>query len=71
MLPVALAPLLLALKQAAIDEYLKAVTPTGIAAKVDEVFGAGYGSRRAEKLNVGHESVLRERGIFAHLPRLP
>lgn len=56
--PVARSPFLLALKKAAIYEYLYAWLMGRIIACVDEVFRSGNGSGSAKKLKVGHSVLL-------------
>ena len=63
-LPVAQPPLLRALEHAAIDEGLEAVVAVRVRTGVDQVLGAGHGTRRAEKLDVGQESSSHGREIL-------
>src|SRR5579863_3661754 len=55
-LPVALAPLLLPLKQPAVDQYLK--WSRVIAVNVNEMFGSGNDTRSAEKLDIAQSILL-------------
>ena len=50
--PVAFAPFLLSLKKPAVDKNLESLVPIGVERGVDQMFGPGHRTGRAEKLDV-------------------
>src|SRR5262249_11702188 len=63
-LPIALAPFLLPLEEAAINQHLQA--GVAIVLRVDEMFGSGNNSRSAEKLNIAQTCLtfLRQQTVL-------
>ena len=56
-LPVTLAPFLLALKQAAINQNLETISATQVRTGINEVLGAGDHPRRSQELDVGQADL--------------
>ena len=63
-LPVALAPFFVTLKQPTINKNLKAILSAAIYPRVDQVFRTCDRAGGAEKLNVGQESSPSMRGCY-------
>jgi hypothetical protein len=66
-LPIALAPFLLPLKQAAINQHLYARFARDVPGNVQQMLGPRNGARRAKELNVGQKDLLIESSSFSHI----